>query len=131
MPRIEVHLRTQVRELVGNRLMESVIIEHLDTGESSTLAARSLFVFIGSEPNVQWLGDSLALDDNGFILTGQAATSHVSDEQGDARPLLLETTRRGVFAAGDVRSSSVKRVAGAVGDGSLVIRLVHERLSDG
>jgi thioredoxin reductase (NADPH) len=131
IPGIEVHLRTQVRELVGNRLMERVIVEHLDTGETSMLDARSLFVFIGSEPNVQWLGDSLALDDNGFILTGQAATSHVSDEQGDARPLLLETTRRGVFAAGDVRSSSVKRVAGAVGDGSLVIRLVHERLTHG
>jgi thioredoxin reductase (NADPH) len=131
IPRIEIHLRTQVRELVGNRLMESVIIEHLDTGESSTLAARSLFVFIGSEPNVQWLGDSLALDDNGFILTGQTAAARVSDEQGDARLLLLETARRGVFAAGDVRSGSVKRVAAAVGDGSLVVRLVHERLRDG
>jgi thioredoxin reductase (NADPH) len=130
-PGIEVHLRTQVRELVGNRLMEKVIVEHLDTGETSTLAARSLFVFIGSEPNVQWLGESLALDGKGFILTGQGAASRVSDEQGDARPLLLETTRRGVFAAGDVRSGSVKRVAAAVGDGSLVIRLVHERLSDG
>jgi thioredoxin reductase (NADPH) len=131
IPRIKVHLRTQVRELVGNRLMESVIIEHLDTGESSTLAARSLFVFIGSEPNVQWLGDSLALDDDGFILTGQAAAARVSDEQGDSRLLLLETARRGVFAAGDVRSGSVKRVAAAVGDGSLVVRLVHERLRDG
>jgi len=130
-PRIEVHLRTQVRELVGDRLMESVIVEHLDTSETSRLAARSLFVFIGSEPNVQWLGDSLGLDDKGFILTGQAAAAHVSDEQGDARLLLLETTRRGVFAAGDVRSGSVKRVAAAVGEGSLVVRLVHERLSDG
>ncbi len=131
IPRIEVHLRTQVRELVGNRQMESVIVEHLDTGETSTLAARSLFVFIGSEPNVQWLGDSLALDGNGFILTGQAAAARASDGRGDARPLLLETTQRGVFAAGDVRSGSVKRVAAAVGDGSLAVRLVHERLSDG
>jgi thioredoxin reductase (NADPH) len=117
---------------VGDRLMmESAIVEHLDTGETSTLAARSLFVFIGSEPNVQWLGDSVGLDDKGFILTGQAAAAHVSDEQGDARLLLLETTRRGVFAAGDVRSGSVKRVAAAVGEGALVVRLVHERLSDG
>jgi thioredoxin reductase (NADPH) len=129
--RIEVHLRTQVRELVGDRLLESVIVEQLDTGKISTLAARSVFVFIGSEPNVQWLGDSLALDDNGFILTGQEAAARLSDEQSDARPLLLETTRRGVFAAGDVRSGSVKRVAAAVGDGSLAVRLVHERLSDG
>jgi thioredoxin reductase (NADPH) len=128
-PQIEVHLRTQVRELVGDRVMESVIVEHLDTGETSTLAARSLFVFIGSEPNVQWLGDSLALDDNGFILSGQAAVARRSDERSDSR-LLLETTRRGVFVAGDVRSGSVKRVAGAVGDGSLAVRLVHERLSD-
>jgi thioredoxin reductase (NADPH) len=130
-PGIEVHLRTQVHELVGNGLLEKVIVEHLDTGETSTLVARSLFVFIGSEPNVRWLGDSLALDDDGFILTGQAAAPHLSEERGDARPLLLETTRRGVFAAGDVRSSSVKRVAAAVGDGSLAVRLVHERLSDG
>jgi thioredoxin reductase (NADPH) len=131
IPRIEVHLRTQVRELVGNRHMESVIVEHLDTGETSRLAARSLFVFIGSEPNVQWLRDSLALDDNGFILTGPAAAARASNERGDARLLLLETSQCGVFAAGDVRSGSVKRVAAAVGDGSLVVRLVHERLSHG
>jgi thioredoxin reductase (NADPH) len=73
----------------------------------------------------------VALDDDGFILTGQAAAARVNDEQGDARLMLLETTRRGVFAAGDVRSGSVKRVAAAVGDGSLAIRLVHERLRDG
>ncbi|MDX6232822.1 MAG: thioredoxin reductase [Nocardioidaceae bacterium] len=128
---IQVHLRTEVRELVGNQLMQAVIVENLDTGETSTLAARSLFVFIGSEPNVQWLGDALALDDNDFILTGQAAAARVSAEQGDPRLLLLETTRRGVFAAGDVRTGSVKRVAAAVGDGSLAVRLVHERLREG
>ena len=131
IPGIEIHLRTQVRELVGDRLMEKIIVEQLDTGETSTLAARSLFVFIGSEPNILWLGDLLARDDKGFILTGQAAAARVSDEQGDAQTLLLETTRHGVFAAGDVRSGSVKRVAAAVGDGSLVVRLVHERLGDG
>jgi thioredoxin reductase (NADPH) len=131
-PRVEVHLRSQVHEVVGQRLMESVIVEHLDTGELSTLPARALFVFIGSEPNVQWLSDSLALDDHGFILSGQAAAARMSEAQGgDARLLLLETTRRGVFAAGDVRSGSVKRVAAAVGEGSLAVRLVHQRLSEG
>jgi thioredoxin reductase (NADPH) len=88
-------------------------------------------VFIGTEPNVRWLGDSVALDDDGFILTGPAAAVRTSDQLDDRPWLLLETTRRGVFAAGDVRSGSVKRVAAAVGDGSLAVRLVHERLRDG
>jgi thioredoxin reductase (NADPH) len=128
LPRIEVHLRTQVRELVGVRVMESVVVAQLDTGETSRLTARSLFVFIGSEPNVHWLDGELALDDDGFILTGQAAAARREDEHDSPRPSLLETSRLGVFAAGDVRSGSIKRVAAAVGDGSLVVRLVHERL---
>jgi thioredoxin reductase (NADPH) len=95
------------------------------------LEARSLFVFIGSEPHVQWLGDCVALDEDGFILTGWDAAKRTGDQPAESAPLLLETTRRGLFAAGDVRSGSVKRVAAAVGEGSLAVRLVHERLRSG
>ncbi|MDQ1668223.1 MAG: thioredoxin reductase [Actinomycetota bacterium] len=130
-PLIEVHLSTEVRELVGKRQLELVIVEKLDTGDRMELEARSLFVFIGSEPHVQWLGDCVALDEDGFILTGWDAAKRTGDQPAESPPLLLETTRRGLFAAGDVRSGSVKRVAAAVGEGSLAVRLVHERLRSG
>jgi thioredoxin reductase (NADPH) len=92
-----------------------------------------MFVFIGAEPHVRWLGDQLALDDHGFILTGPGAI--LALEEGRrwhlARPpFLLETSRPGVFAAGDVRSGSIKRVAAAVGEGSMAVRLVHEHIAD-
>ena len=82
-------------------------------------------------PHAQWLADQLALDDNGFILTGaDAAGPNGAGQPGqaDRRPLPLETSRPGVFAAGDVRSGSVKRVASAVGEGAMAVRLVHDHL---
>jgi thioredoxin reductase (NADPH) len=79
----------------------------------------SLFLFLGAAPNTDWLGGTLALDDDGFVLTGQSAGA-----EG-----ILETSVPGVFAVGDVRSGSVKRCATAVGDGALVVRFIHERFS--
>jgi thioredoxin reductase (NADPH) len=83
-------------------------------------------VFIGASPCTGWLGDAVALDSGGYVLTGPAAAR---EEPGGEAPLPLETSVRGVFAAGDVRSGSVKRVASAVGEGAMAVRMVHERLA--
>jgi thioredoxin reductase (NADPH) len=123
-PNVEVRLHYEVRELVGDGDLEAVVAEDNRTGETTTIPARALFVFIGAEPHTRWLGDRLALDPRGFILTG-------SDVRTDGvAPLPLETTLPGVFAAGDVRCGSIKRVASAVGEGSMAVRLVHEHLAN-
>jgi thioredoxin reductase (NADPH) len=129
-PKVEVLLHTEARELVGDRELQALIVENNQTGERRRLEARKLFVFIGAEPYTRWLGDQLALDDRGFILTGRDAVRSAGDcarEVGHT-PYLLETSRPGVFAAGDVRSGSIKRVASAVGEGAMAVRLVHARL---
>jgi thioredoxin reductase (NADPH) len=122
-PGIEVLRHTEVRELVGEGALEAVVVEDSRTGSRRRLEARALFVFIGAEPHTGWLGDRLALDDRGFILTGADA---VPDD--GRQPFLLETSLPGVFAAGDVRSGSIKRVTSAVGEGAMAIRLAHEYL---
>jgi thioredoxin reductase (NADPH) len=122
-PGIEVLRHTEVRELVGEGALEAVGVEDSRTGSRRRLEARALFVFIGAEPHTGWLGDRLALDDRGFILTGADA---VRDD--GRQPFLLETSLPGVFAAGDVRSGSIKRVTSAVGEGAMAIRLAHEYL---
>jgi thioredoxin reductase (NADPH) len=132
-PNIDVHLHAEVRELCGDRALEAVIAEDTSTGERKRLDARALFVFIGAVPHTDWLGDQVRLDSGGYILTGPDACDDATDEDGgDDRPtpLMLETSLPGVFAAGDVRSSSIKRVASAVGEGSIAIRMVHERIGD-
>jgi thioredoxin reductase (NADPH) len=102
------------------------VIENLKTGERRAVPAKALFVFIGNSPHVQWLRDSVALDEHGYVLTGGQLGSTPPSDGGRN---LLETSSPGVFAAGDVRSGSVKRVAAAVGDGAFAIRLVHEYLA--
>jgi thioredoxin reductase (NADPH) len=125
----EVLLNTVVRELDGEGSLEEVVVENTRTGERSRLAAKALFVFIGAEPFTGWLQGHIALDGDGFVLTGPDVPGEI-DESGyqQRRPLLLETSRPGVMAVGDVRSGSIKRVASAVGEGSMAVRLVHEFL---
>jgi thioredoxin reductase (NADPH) len=128
---IEVLAHTEVRELLGHDALEAVLAQDNRTGERRRLEARSLFVFIGAEPHARWLRDLLELDDRGFILTGTATTRTAEDPLWVAagrQPMLLETSRPGVFAAGDVRSGSVKRVASAVGEGAMAVHLVHRYL---
>ena len=121
--RIRVHPRTQVTALHGNGRLEAV--ELRDDSRDSVLAARSLFVFIGAAPSTHWLDRQLALDEDGFLLTGLG----IPESQVDGRiPLFLETSRPGIFAVGDARSGSIKRVATAVGEGAMAVRLVYERL---
>jgi thioredoxin reductase (NADPH) len=137
-PNVEVVLCTEVRELVGEKgVLESVIVENHRTGERRPIEARALFVFIGAEPHVGWLAGQVALDDGGYVLTGPDAIRgdgrywEGGDTPGspDRFPLFLETNRPGVFAVGDVRSGSIKRVASAVGEGSMAVRMIHERLN--
>ncbi len=121
-PAIEVWVRTEVRELIGGETLEGQVVADCATGETQTIEARALFVFIGADPHTGWLDGQVELDEHGFVVTG----SRVGAE--DCEPSLLETSRPGIFAAGDVRSGSTKRVAAAVGEGSMVVRLIHTHL---
>jgi thioredoxin reductase (NADPH) len=126
-PGVEVLAETEVRELAGDEALEGIVVEHRRSGERRRLDARELFVFIGAAPCTGWLGDAVALDERGYVLTGpDAARAAATDEP----PLLLETSLPGVLAVGDVRSGSIKRVASAVGEGAMAVRLVHEHLND-
>jgi thioredoxin reductase (NADPH) len=121
---VTVWRSTEVRELEGEGgELTALVVENNETVRRSALECRALFVFIGAEPHTGWLGGRLALDPKGFVLTGTDAANG-----GDSAPLLLETSLPGVFAAGDVRFGSVKRVASAVGEGAMAVRMVHERL---
>jgi thioredoxin reductase (NADPH) len=107
------------------------VAEDNQTGERDSIEVRALFVFIGADPNTEWLAGTVALDDHGFIETGQAAANHIAGADGLTAvhgPVFLETNVPGVFAAGDVRSGSVKRVASAVGEGAMAIRQVNNYL---
>ncbi len=128
-PRVTVRSCTEIREVYGDGALTAVVTEDKQTGERHSIETRALFVFIGADPNTSWLAGAVELDDRGFVLTGQAAL--YSDTDGNhagtqRRPMMLETSRPGVFAAGDVRLGSVKRVASAVGEGSMAIRQIHE-----
>jgi thioredoxin reductase (NADPH) len=129
MANIEVLPETEVRELIGDQALEAVVVEDIPSGERRRLDVGELFVFIGAVPCTGWLGEAVALDRNGYVLTGSDAGS-AAWRRGEV-PMLLETTVPGVLAAGDVRASSVKRVASAVGDGAMAVRLVHEHLNHG
>jgi thioredoxin reductase (NADPH) len=126
--RIEVVRCSEVRELIGEGALEGILVENNTTGQRITLPARALFVFIGALPCTSWLVGSVALDPDGFVRTGEAAATAGTLDVEHANPLPLETSRPGVFAVGDVRSGSIKRVASAVGEGAMAVRLIYERL---
>jgi thioredoxin reductase (NADPH) len=131
-PAITVMSRSGVREVDGTGRLERVTVEDLTTSARRTVPAAALFVLIGAEAHTQWLAESVVLDSNGFIVTGpdlsgQARNAPAWEELG-RDPYLLEASLPGVFAVGDVRSGSVKRVASAVGEGSIAIRFASEHL---
>src|SRR3954447_22304533 len=111
---IDVLRHSQVVELGGERELESVTVADNRSGEQTELAVRALFVFIGASPHTEWLEGQLATDDAGFLLTGRDVQGEDLVEFDGDRPLLLETSRAGIFAVGDVHSGSIKRVASAV-----------------
>jgi thioredoxin reductase (NADPH) len=128
---IRVCRHTEVAALDGDRELESITMVDNRSGERTEAPAKALFVFIGAEPHTGWLAGQLASDEHGFLLTGRDVQGdHLAEYDGD-RPLFLETSRPGIFAVGDVHSGSIKRVASAVGEGSMAVRLVHQRLAAG
>jgi thioredoxin reductase (NADPH) len=127
-----VQLHTEVAELIGDDTLTRLATTNNETGERHELEARALFVFIGAMPHTDWLGGVIDLDDRGFILTGRDLPRdepRIAPAQPTYEPLFLETSRPGVFATGDVRSGSVKRIASAVGEGSMAIKMVWEHLA--
>jgi thioredoxin reductase (NADPH) len=126
---IEVLLNSSVERMAGNGQLATTQIVHKVTGESRTLPTAALFSFIGAVPRTDWLPKDIETDDRGFVRTGPAV-EQLSPGATRRAPFLLETSRRGVFAAGDVRASSVKRVASAVGEGSMAIQFIHEYLKE-
>jgi thioredoxin reductase (NADPH) len=126
---VQVCLHSEVVELGGERELETVTVADTRSGERSTVPARALFVFIGAVPHTEWLEGQLATDDAGFLLTGRDVQDGALAEHNGHPPFFLETSRPGIFAVGDVRSGSIKRVASAVGEGSMAVRLVHDRLA--
>jgi thioredoxin reductase (NADPH) len=128
---IDVLRHTEVREIQGDLALDGITIEDTRSGDRRVLDARGLFVFIGAVPCTEWLDGALAKDDDGFLLTGSAVVaSHLEPGVTKGRPAMpLETSMPGVFAVGDGRSGSIKRVASAVGEGSMSVRMVHEYLT--
>ncbi|HWH13224.1 MAG TPA: FAD-dependent oxidoreductase [Miltoncostaeaceae bacterium] len=127
-PNVAVLTGTAVVDGDGLGRLERLVLEERATGARRTVPAAGLFVMIGAEPTTGWLPASIARDERGFVLTGDAAAGRRGDEE--RTPLALETSVPGVFAAGDVREGTAKRVAAAVGDGALAIQLCHRYLAD-
>jgi thioredoxin reductase (NADPH) len=120
-PKITLYTHTEVCRLEGPDRLRQVSWTHRDTGEVTTRLIGNVFVMIGAEPNTDWLQGCVELDGKGFVVTGRAAD--------DATPSPYLTSRPGIFAVGDVRAGSVKRVASGVGEGSVVIQAVHQFLA--
>lgn len=123
-PHLRVRLHTEVAAARGDHRLRELVLRDRRSGQEEAVPAAALFVMIGAVPHTDWLPDSIARDRHGYVLTGRDLPG------GDTRPLplALETSLPGVFAAGDVRAGSVKRVASAVGEGSVAIPQVHQHL---
>jgi thioredoxin reductase (NADPH) len=131
MKNVTIHRQCTVSALEGNRRLTAVDIRD-NSGAVRRLETSALFVFCGADANTQWLRDCVELDRNGFVLTGPDLPSGTSETERwhavGRGPFLLETSLPGVFAAGDVRSGSVKRCASAVGEGAIAVNFVHQHL---
>ncbi len=129
---IEVWTHSSVIETKGDTSLETIVVKNSVTGEIQTLPTQSLFIFIGAAPHTDWLEGQVARDERGFILTGPDLSRELGRMKGwplERAPFLLETNIPGVFAVGDVRHGSVKRVASGVGEGSICVQFVHRYLS--
>jgi thioredoxin reductase (NADPH) len=129
-PRIDVRPNTNVIELDGHDTLERVVLA--DPDGAAVVECAALFSFIGAEPASSWLSGCAALDEHGFVLTDRALTADQLDDRWKALergPLPFESSHPGLFAVGDVRSGSTKRVAAAVGEGSAAVRSVHDYLT--
>ena len=130
--KITVATRSAVAELKGDNGLEEIIITDATSGDTRPVPAFALFIFIGARPHTDWVAGVVERDPAGFILTGPGLARDGQRPKGwrpDRSPFLLETSVPGIFAAGDVRQRSVKRVASAVGEGSMAVQFVHQYLS--
>ena len=130
---IKVCTGCSVVEVKGDEHLEEIVIAHAKTGQTETVPARSLFIFIGASPKTDWLDGVIRRDAQGFIITGPDLMHNGKSPPGwrlERSPFLLEASVPGIFAAGDVRSGSIKRVASGVGEGSIAIQFVHRYLSN-
>jgi thioredoxin reductase (NADPH) len=131
-PKIDVHYRTEITELKGNGHLDSVVWRNGATGESACHPIRHAFIMAGASPRTEWLEGCIALDKRGFIFTGPDVVPMQAEFPWPLKrsPFMLETSLPGVFAVGDARSGSVKRVASAVGEGSIAVHFVHQVLAE-
>jgi thioredoxin reductase (NADPH) len=134
-PKITLHFNTEIVALEGEDHLERVTWQDRTTGETPTNSVQHVFVMTGASPRTEWLRGCIALDDKGFILTGRDMTGPDAPEGNPKwrlarEPFMLETSLPGVFAVGDARSGNVKRVASAVGEGSISVHLVHRALAE-
>ncbi|MEH1804337.1 FAD-dependent oxidoreductase [Nostoc sp.] len=130
---IKVCTGCSVVEVKGEEHLEAIVIAHANSGQTETVSARSLFIFIGASPKTDWLDSVIQRDTQGFIITGPDLVHNGKSPRGwslERSPFLLETNIPGIFAAGDVRYGSIKRVASGVGEGSIAIQFVHRYLSN-
>jgi thioredoxin reductase (NADPH) len=130
-PRIEIHYLTQIVAVTGTAHLESIEWKEDSAGIKVTMPIRHVFVMAGAAPRTEWLEDSLVLDKKGFVVTGPDLVGYKNFEWPSSRsPLLLETSVPGIFAVGDTRAGSIKRVASAVGEGAMAVHLVHRFLAE-
>jgi thioredoxin reductase (NADPH) len=129
-PNIDVLSDTEVVELLGDEELTGLVVQNRETGERRTIPLQALFIFIGAEAATEWLAGTLALDDDGFILTGPAVKAAGAWCETGRDPYIFESSQPGVFAVGDVRSGAIRRAASAVGEGSMAVRLCHLYLAE-
>ncbi|HEX2091188.1 MAG TPA: FAD-dependent oxidoreductase [Longimicrobiaceae bacterium] len=127
-----IHVRTghTIVEAQGQGKLEKITIRNVKTEQTESVLAHALFVFIGAEPRTDWLAGTVERDEQGYILSGEVIPRGGGAWPLEREPLMLETSVPGVFVAGDVRSGSVKRVASAVGEGSMAVQFIHQYLRD-
>jgi thioredoxin reductase (NADPH) len=128
-PNIEILYRTEIRKMFGDQKLEQVELENTKTGERRTIKTPAVFSMVGARPCTEWLPSEIERDEKGFIKTGADVAEAPAWRENKRRPAPLETSLPGIFAAGDVRSGSVKRCAAAVGEGGMAVAGIHISLA--
>ncbi|MGH7983267.1 MAG: NAD(P)/FAD-dependent oxidoreductase, partial [Candidatus Udaeobacter sp.] len=128
-PNIEILYRTEIRKMIGDQKLEQVELENTKTGQRQMIKTPAVFSMIGARPCTEWLPAEIERDDKGFIKTGAEIADAPAWRENKRRPAPLETSLPGIFAAGDVRSGSVKRCAAAVGEGGMAVAGIHMSLA--